>query len=994
MKTSCLLKRVLMTGTLFLLFFSESNFSYAGNLYPEMLLSAPSPVWPPRGQKIKCPVTRDTSLSSVGQESIGSNGGGTRLKVKGQQEYVLFDIDPALLKGKLITGALLRICSASPKDAPLARLGVSSLASEWTEGTSAGYVPQSGASCYDQAAYQKQEWTYPGSSLMDAVFGRGHTLWKFADCRPPDLDGWQVCAIEPDVIAARAAGLSYGFCVYDEVGSVWSLKNGKFNFTHFPNRFCYSKENRHAPYVEVWYQGEDSVPPEPIRDLRADIERFPAGQALIFWNTPKDSGGGKTLGFQVSYKKGSTQIPVPRYLIPMAGNPGEEVRMHLQDLPFKPGEKISLTVRPVDSAGNIGNAFTQTIKLSPGASLTSPDFSQYELFSPNKALPAAGGIKVAVVDLLDKINPNTGEMIPKQEDGYKGGNHLFSAEEKRIRLYGARNETVAFQVCLEGNAENVSLDCRFDRHPKLKPKIWQFAYVSVMNKDGNVLAELPDPLIPYRTTRTTKYTKHTKDTKDTKSFQSFICELYVPHEISPGMKNGKLIISADEERVELDTDLQVWNFTLPDKLSFVPEMNAYGTVSPYHGYEYYRLAHEHRTCINRLPYGWSGIPSYAPEWKGYDFDWTRWDEKVGPLLDGTAFADLPRKREPVDVFYLPFSENWPVSIGDHYSPSYWADEAFAAGYINEMGKAFADFARHCDEKGWHDTKFQFYLNNKVSYRRGYPKSSAPWFFDEPVNTQDFWALRWYGILWHMATDPVKGNAKMDYRGDISYSQFGRNMLWGIMDAEYLGGNTPQKTRMKHDEQILWGNGAFAEYGTANKIEESNTQPVLWCLSAWANRATGVLPWQTVGTKNCWKNAEQTALFYPHPDGPKPSVRLKAFTRGQQDTEYLTLLCDVYGIPRFAAAEWLKEIAGEGKIHKTFEGDAGTLTYDRGNPSELWKLRTAVGNMLSDKAPAYRREIRQETGIKPMDRLPDIGYVTVSPKTERYKPECDSFKSTP
>jgi hypothetical protein len=984
MKTCWFLKRILITGISLFLFFSGSNFSYARDLYSENLLSEPNPSWPPRGQKIKCPVTRDTSLSSVGQESSGSNGRGERLKVKGQQEYILFDIDPALLKGKLISGALLRICSASPKDAPLARLGVSTLASEWTEGTSAGYRPQAGSSCYDQAAYQKQDWTYPGSTLMDAVFGRGHTLWKFADCRPPDLDGWQICAIEPDVIAARAAGLSYGFCAYDEVGSVWSLKNGKFNFTHFPNRFCYSKESRNTPYVEVWYQGEDSVPPEPIRDIRSEIERFPAGQALIFWNTPKDSGGGKTLGFQVSYKKGNTEQSVPRYLIPMAGNAGEEVRMHLQDLPFKPGEKISLTVRPVDSAGNIGKGFTKTINLSPGGDPTSPDISQYKPFPPNKQLPTAGNIKVAVVDLLDKINPKTGEMVPKQEDGYKGGNHLFSAKQKQIRLYGARNETVAFQVCLEGNAENVSLDYRFDEHPELKPKIWEFAYVSVMNKAGKVLAELPDPLIETK-----------KDTKDTKNFQSFICELYIPHETEPGKKKGTLMISADGKRLELDTALQVWNFTLPDKLSFVPEMNAYGTVSPYHGYEYYRLAHEHRTCINRLPYGWNGKPSYAPEWKGNNFDWARWDEKAGPLLDGTAFADLPRKGEPLDVFYLPFSENWPASIGDHYTPSYWADEAFTETYKDEMKKAFAAFAKHCDEKGWHDTRFQFYLNNKVTYRRGFPQSSAPWFFDEPVNTQDFWALRWYGILWHMATDPVKGNAKMDYRGDISYSQFGRNMLWGIIDTEYIGGNTAQKTRMKHDEQILWGNGAVAEYGTASKVEESNTQPVLWCLSAWANGATGVLPWQTIGSKNCWKKAEQTALFYPHPEGPKPSVRLKAFTRGQQDTEYLTLLCDVYGIPRFAATEWIEKIAGaQGKIRKAFAGDAGTVTYDRGTPAELWQLRTAVGKMLSDKAPAYRREIKQEISLNVTGRLPDIGYVTVSPKIEPCKPEGEGFKSIP
>ena len=122
--------------------------------------------------------------------------------------------------------------------------------------------------------------------------------------------------------------------------------------------------------------------------------------------------------------------------------------------------------------------------------------------------------------------------------------------------------------------------------------------------------------------------------------------------------------------------------------------------------------------------------------------------------------------------------------------------------------------------------------------------------DEPIHTQDFWALRWYGLLWRSAVQPVKGDAQMWFRGDISFSQFGRNILWGIADVAYFGGNDDQKTRMKHDQQILHGDTYFAEYGTANKIEASNIQPLLWCLSAWAKGAMGVLPWQTIGSKSC------------------------------------------------------------------------------------------------------------------------------------------------
>jgi FAD/FMN-containing dehydrogenase len=109
--------------------------------------------------------------------------------------------------------------------------------------------------------------------------------------------------------------------------------------------------------------------------------------------------------------------------------------------------------------------------------------------------------------------------------------------------------------------------------------------------------------------------------------------------------------------------------------------------------------------------------------------------------------------------------------------------------------------------------------------------------------------------------------------------------------------------MKHDEIMSGRGGRFCEYGTANRISDSNLQPVLWCLSAWSMGAMGVLPWQTIGSKKCWDSAEQTALFYPRDNTVYPSVRLKAFTVGQQYVEYLALLGDVLDLTRSAVAEW-------------------------------------------------------------------------------------------
>jgi hypothetical protein len=234
---------------------------------------------------------------------------------------------------------------------------------------------------------------------------------------------------------------------------------------------------------------------------------------------------------------------------------------------------------------------------------------------------------------------------------------------------------------------------------------------------------------------------------------------------------------------------------------------------------------------------------------------------------------------------------------------------------------------------------------------------------------------------------------MWFRGDISFSQFGRNILWGIADVAYFGGNDDQKTRMKHDQQILHGDTYFAEYGTANKIEASNIQPLLWCLSAWAKGAMGVLPWQTIGNEKSWVNATQTALFYPHPDGPKPSVRLKAFTRGQQDVEYLQLLGDVLKVLRFEIARWLKEqINLKENYYKANPTDAGTVDFSDVTSIDLWKLRYRIGEFLSKKPPPYRRALVEWKQPKwNLETLPDIGYVVPAPQVESYRPDCDSFR---
>jgi hypothetical protein len=401
----------------------------------------------------------------------------------------------------------------------------------------------------------------------------------------------------------------------------------------------------------------------------------------------------------------------------------------------------------------------------------------------------------------------------------------------------------------------------------------------------------------------------------------------------------------------------VWNFTLPDRLSFIPQMNCYGL--PGHERDYYRLAHEHRTVLNRLPYGWTGRVErkFAPGLRADgSWDWTAWDAEFGPLLDGSAFRDLPRAGVPVDAFYLPLNENWPMDHERHFRGGYWIESAYPDDYWREFRAAAAQFAAHFAAKGWTEPMFEFYLNNKVYFKRDrgnrWDASSAAWILDEPVNTQDFWALRRFGLEFWRGVQPHPG-ARFTFRADISRPEWQRDLLDGVTSAEVVSGvlRTYRERVMKRAARF--GNLVYM-YGAANRIGTPNTMPAAWCVETWALGADGVVPWQTIGKAEAWKTPDHLALFYPTPDGPVPSLRLKAFRAGQQLTEYLTLYASLSGQGRAAVgAAVLAEPGLRPELEKKSEADAGTSLYGTAAHHTLVALRQRIGSWLDLQAPAPR-----------------------------------------
>ncbi len=131
----------------------------------------PKPPKPPSGEAVNAPVTRDTWFADVDGQSDDNLGGAARLKLKSNQEMSLIDVDPAPLKDRVVTGALLHVHVAG--DQPLRRVTVGSFGAEWVEGTSPSYGSQKGSSTFRHQRYPDVQWTAAGGDLCSVILGQG-----------------------------------------------------------------------------------------------------------------------------------------------------------------------------------------------------------------------------------------------------------------------------------------------------------------------------------------------------------------------------------------------------------------------------------------------------------------------------------------------------------------------------------------------------------------------------------------------------------------------------------------------------------------------------------------------------------------------------------------------------------------------------------------------------------------------------------------------------
>ena len=902
--------------------------------------------------EVNCPATKDTWISTVGDESKTNGGKSPKIKLKVLQEFALIDFDVASLKGKKIAKAFLCV---APEGAPkfggargtdLRWFSLSSVASPWEEGLGNQYdvdIAGKGAT-FLEASHGTRPWTFPGSICCDVILGNGHTIRIDVDAGDPK-DGWFKIPLDKRLVEALVSGASYGLALLD--GSTGIDRNCLIS----------SREGKHPPYLLITLEGENKqAPKEPT--------------ALTLTPMPNNASnklGAANLSFKVPENSFSYNIKVngqliPRWAIPLALKAGETQTILLEDL--APNAETEIELATVDASGNSSSFAKVKGKSSPEITVPKLPVSNWKL-SDGKTSEQKGKIKAWAFPEGCKVDPLTGIiLLEKGMETANIKNSIWDSNSGTVRLAVARGEIASFQIALvstSGPVEGIKLEISGLKNLQTKQwrtwfvntkEKWQAEYAIPIKADEKLAIPAVDNKIPEQ------------------KVAVIVVDVIIPGNASAGSQVGLLTISTPDGDIKLNLKIDIFKAVIPDEIHFNPELNDYGwpgEVGSTAYFDYYRLAHYHRCTINTVPYNQSGradstrVPSIQAD--GKVKDWSGYDKGVGPLLDGSAFKDNPRSGIPVPTLYLPHSENWPMPINANYKPGDAAsisgkgwkgphdifakpiEEAFSAEYQQGFTNNVSDFITHFEEKKWNRTMLELYLNNKPNV--GSMVSTA-WTLDEPAEYLDWRALNFYSTLFHKGT---KGATKTQFkmRGDISRPEWQGSVSDGLMEIMYANSSQFGLSRLMRNHKTRMPTILYC-YGECNHLIRANHETVAWCLKSFARECDGVLPWKSLSGEAAFQKPDDNGLLV---DGSKlfgvsviASFRVHALRSGAQIAELLRLLQEKNGWSRAHCEAIITQLIPlESKFVQSFSDDAAAVTFEGINGDSIVKLKEGVLKLL-------------------------------------------------
>ncbi len=403
----------------------------------------------------------------------------------------------------------------------------------------------------------------------------------------------------------------------------------------------------------------------------------------------------------------------------------------------------------------------------------------------------------------------------------------------------------------------------------------------------------------------------------------------LPQLLPPSAEPRVLVLSArvdaEDRGREIDAALSIGSArvalrvlaserALPRELRFHLSLNTYGRPheDPALELAFHRLAHEQRATLAVVPYSQSGriAESLAPRViegpDGLALDGAAFAARYAGYFDGSAFVGCARDRVPVDHWIAPFHEGWPLPLEPHYAWSGPLDRhareappiesALSPRYARAWREALRAFYDEIARRGWLRTRFQVFLNNKVDFRRE-GRGTSWWLLDEPAYRDDHLALRWFAAQ-HRAALPAEARAHLPFRADLSRPQMRRGHLDGLLDLAVNNAARawpePSLRPVREGREELWS------YGEAPSPAAPPWRTAAWVIEAFGSGASGLVPWQSVGAAEHWREPSPLALLLPpHPEHggpPAPSLRLFALRDAQEDLDGAMQFCAEHARP--------------------------------------------------------------------------------------------------
>ncbi|MCX7049298.1 MAG: hypothetical protein NTX50_27905, partial [Candidatus Sumerlaeota bacterium] len=647
-------------------------------------------------------------------------GGAPQTRLKGAQDISAFKFDLAAFRGQTVTEAELHL--AKGDNIPIFAMVAATINASWSEGRGVGKPAAPGESCWRWRAMPADpknpgpdaEWLFPHSDFSMATFGNYGSLVSYGYKASGTFDiyskggaTWMRMRLDPALIHALILD-QYGLAVTDPRG---------YNHTN-PRVFTKDQNKSVCPRLLLRFTPQkDSTPPGAIAGLRAEGGPLD-GEVLLSFTAPEDPQAETKRAFGYAVRMGSANdfnaaTDAPRWRIPRPAGPGATQRMLFEGL--KPGGAYSFFIRAYDAAGNMGTVVSAsfTLPVRPAPALSDGD-RKAPSASSQSAPTVPSILRYWACSEVAKINPATGNRIEdgsagSDGDAYKKANAVWDAAANAINLAAARNEMVGCQIILEklgaaltniqinpgdlegapsseknpptGPSRDSSATDRAGRIPA-NPNAECFLIHYVADKN----ARYPDAAIPLSAPFPTSFSIPDPNHNPSGTNQAVWVDWYIPRDAAPGEYQGEIIITAAElpSPAKVKVSLRVHPITIPDALSFVIDLNGYGSKWDYGNMKLNRLrwfqgCQKHRMSLNTLPYGWNAkvASDRAPQVSGSGAnvklnDWSALDADYGPFFDGSAFTSKtpgspyigPGAGTPVATFYTPFFESWPVPVLD------------------------------------------------------------------------------------------------------------------------------------------------------------------------------------------------------------------------------------------------------------------------------------------------------------------------------------------